>query len=169
MAAADAKKIKPPKAGETFVRMYRQGLGDCFLITFRGDGGEAVHVLIDCGVWDGDAATVAQMKRVVDDIRAATDNHLNLLVCTHEHWDHNSGFNQERKTFEKMKIDNVWLAWTENPKDDLARELKNEFEERRKKLALGLKRLAKADPQLGARAAALADVGGPFAAGNLGL
>ncbi|MEA2733631.1 MAG: hypothetical protein QOE14_82, partial [Humisphaera sp.] len=99
-AAANSKKIKAPKPGETLVRMYRQGLGDCFLITFRGDAGEPIHMLIDCGVWDGDAATVAQMKRVVEDIRAATDNHLSLLICTHEHWDHNSGFNQQRAVFD---------------------------------------------------------------------
>lgn len=166
MAATNAKKIKPPKAGEALVRMYRQGLGDCFLLTFRGDGGEAVHVLIDCGAWDTDAATVARMKRCVEDIRAATDDHLNLLVCTHEHWDHNSGFNQQRAAFEAMTIDKVWLAWTENMKDPFARELKKEFEERRKKLALALNALAKSDPQLGARATALAEVGGSFAAAN---
>ena len=30
------------------VRMYRQGLGDCFLLTF-GEGAAARHALIDCG------------------------------------------------------------------------------------------------------------------------
>ena len=168
MAASKPKKIMPPKPGETFVRMYRQGLGDCFLLTFRGDNGQAVHALIDCGVWDGDAATRKQMKRVVEDIRVATDDHLNLLACTHEHWDHNSGFNQERATFEQMTIDNVWLAWTEDPKDDFARQLKTEFEAKRNRLALALKRLSQADPQLGRRAAALAELSGPSAAAAAG-
>ena len=36
------------------VRMYRQGLGDCFLLSFPRPGGES-HVLIDCGVLDGTA------------------------------------------------------------------------------------------------------------------
>lgn len=160
-------EIAAPPAGETYVRMYRQGLGDCFLITFRGDDGNPAHVLIDCGVWDNDAATIAQMARVVEDIRVATGGHLNLLVCTHEHWDHNSGFNQHRKVFDKMTIDNVWLAWTENLKDPLARQLKEEYDARRKKLAAAIKRLAAANPVMGARAAAIAEVDGvPGAAGD---
>ena len=43
------------------VRMYRQGLGDCFLITFR-QGSKPFHVLVDCGVLVGTADT---MKKVV--------------------------------------------------------------------------------------------------------
>jgi hypothetical protein len=159
-----SKKIPAPKKGQTLIRMYRQGLGDCFLLTFRGDDGEAVNVLIDCGVWDGDKATVDQMAKVVEDIRAATGNHLNLLACTHEHWDHNSGFNQQRETFKDMRIDNVWLAWTENPRDALARELKAEYDARRNKLAAAINRLSKANPNMGARAAALADVDGVMSA-----
>ena len=153
-------KIPAPKPGETFVRMYRQGLGDCFLITFRGDRGRPVHLLIDCGVWDGDAATMAQMKKVVDNIRAATSGHIDLLVCTHEHWDHNSGFNQHRALFDGMTIDRAWLAWTENTKDPLARALKDEYEARRNKLAAAINRLSAANPAMGARAAALAEVDG---------
>ena len=30
------------------IRMYRQGLGDCFLLTFHHRP-EAVHMLVDCG------------------------------------------------------------------------------------------------------------------------
>ena len=36
------------------VRMYRQGLGDCFLLTYS-DGGDESHLLIDCGVLKGTA------------------------------------------------------------------------------------------------------------------
>jgi hypothetical protein len=33
------------------VRMYRHGLGDCFLLQFpRATGSDATHVLIDCGL-----------------------------------------------------------------------------------------------------------------------
>src|SRR5262245_46716677 len=41
-----------PNGGAKFrvrVRMYRQGLGDCFLITFPREKREPVHILIDCG------------------------------------------------------------------------------------------------------------------------
>jgi hypothetical protein len=125
-------------------------------------------MLIDCGVWDGDAATMTQMKRVVENIRAATDDHLSVLTCTHEHWDHNSGFNQHRDIFDKkMTIDHVWLAWTENLKDQLARDLKAEYEARRKKLARAIARLAAADRDMGAAAEALAIVDGVMRAAGV--
>lgn len=48
---------------------------------------------------------------------------LDALVVTHEHWDHISGFLQAEEIFNQLKVSEVWLAWTENPKDDLAKEL----------------------------------------------
>ena len=44
-------------------RMYRHGLGDCFLLTF-GDGAGSRHVLIDCGTL-GATTTGVKMKDVV--------------------------------------------------------------------------------------------------------
>ena len=41
-----------PGGSKVRIRMYRQGLGDCFLLTFYGDGGPH-HILIDCGVLSG--------------------------------------------------------------------------------------------------------------------
>jgi hypothetical protein len=32
------------------IRMYRQGLGDCFLVSFTNTAGEQHHMMIDCGV-----------------------------------------------------------------------------------------------------------------------
>ncbi len=34
------------------IRMYRPGLGDCFLLTFR-NGSQDRHILIDCGIFLG--------------------------------------------------------------------------------------------------------------------
>ena len=76
------------------VRMYRQGLGDCFLISLPRDGGVPFFILIDCGVILGTADPVKKMTAVVDDIAAATAGHIDLLVATHEHWDHLSGFSR---------------------------------------------------------------------------
>jgi hypothetical protein len=43
------------------VRMYRVGLGDCFLVTFPARNGPA-HVLVDCGVHArGDIGTLGQI------------------------------------------------------------------------------------------------------------
>src|SRR5262249_3954715 len=106
------------------IRMYRQGLGDCFLLSFpRRDGGP-FHMLIDCGVILGTADAAENMKAVAQDIAAATDDHLHVVVATHEHWDHLSGFIQARDIFDDIAIDEVWFAWTEDPADELARRLR---------------------------------------------
>jgi len=103
------------------IRMYRQGLGDCFLVSFRGDAG-LVHALIDCGTL-GAKMTGVTMEEVVADIRRETGDHLHLLVATHEHKDHVSGFGTERAAFDEIRVDRVWVAWTENPKDPDARKI----------------------------------------------
>lgn len=104
------------------VRMYRQGLGDCFLLTFPSSRGDS-HVLIDCGVLTGTEDAQARMRRVAQNILDTTGGRLDALVVTHEHWDHISGFLQAEELFNKLKVSEVWLAWTEDPNDDLANEL----------------------------------------------
>jgi glyoxylase-like metal-dependent hydrolase (beta-lactamase superfamily II) len=69
------------------IRMFRQGLGDSFLLTFPGDAGE-VHVLIDFGVLLGTPGAKARMQAVAKHIVTATGGKLDYLVATHEHWDH---------------------------------------------------------------------------------
>jgi hypothetical protein len=106
------------------VRMYRQGLGDCFLLTFN-PGGEEKHVLIDCGTL-GSKYTEVKLPDVIADIDKTTNGHLHLVVATHQHQDHLSGMSKLSDQFsaaKNKKIDHVWLAWTEDPKDSLARKL----------------------------------------------
>jgi hypothetical protein len=104
--------------------MYRQGLGDCFLVTFADARGGPFHLLIDCGVILGTPQPEEVMGKVARDIAATTGNHLQVVVATHEHWDHLSGFLQAKDVFDQMKIDEVWFAWTEDPADDLASRLR---------------------------------------------
>src|SRR5215207_7412594 len=127
--------------------MYRQGLGDCFLIALpRTDGlRRPFFVMIDCGVILGTADPGVKMREVVDDIIAVTKGEIDLLVATHEHWDHLSGFIQAQESFGKLTVHEVWLGWTENPKDTLAKKLKAERDQALASLRLGLSRL-----QLGA-------------------
>ena len=50
-STAKRRPVRKPRAGsrpKVRVRMYRQGLGDCFLITFDA-GGDERHMMIDCG------------------------------------------------------------------------------------------------------------------------
>ena len=119
--------LNPPASGVT-VRMYRQGLGDCFLLAFPTEqAGQAFYMLIDCGVIFGTQNPGQIMENVATDIAAATGGDIHLLVATHEHWDHLSGFIQAGDVFQQMRIHNLWLAWTEDPSDELAQKLRAEF------------------------------------------
>jgi Metallo-beta-lactamase superfamily len=104
------------------VRMYRQGLGDCFLLSFPRGSGES-HVLIDCGVLKGTEDASENITRAANSIYVATGGKLDALVVTHQHWDHVSGFLQAQEVFDRFQVNEVWLAWTEDPADNLAREL----------------------------------------------
>jgi beta-lactamase superfamily II metal-dependent hydrolase len=138
--------IPAPPAGQVFVRMYRQGLGDCFLLTFRGDHARPIHMLIDCGTWDTDKESLKKMSDVVDDILESTGRHIHVLVATHEHWDHVSGYWLHKDRFQQATIDQVWLAWTENPKDKRAQALRSTYVKTTKKVGLAIDRLGADDP-----------------------
>jgi len=102
------------------IRMYRQGLGDCFLLAFPGDAGRPFYMLIDCGVLMGTEDAADKMRRVAESLRDSTGGHIDVLVATHQHWDHLSGFDQAREIFDQIEIGEVWVAWTEDPDNDLA-------------------------------------------------
>ena len=128
------------------IRMYRQGLGDCFLISLpRTDRSDRpFYVMIDCGVVLGTSDPETIMTQVIEDIVKATGGAIDLLVATHEHWDHLSGFVQAKESFDKLKVGQVWLAWTEDPDDKLTQKLKVE-----KGLALDSLRMGLSHLQLG--------------------
>src|SRR5262245_20670844 len=111
------------------VRMYRQGLGDCFLLTCSNGGGES-HLLIDCGVLKGTPDAQQRMQKVAESISDTTGGHLDRLVVTHEHWDHLSGLLQAQAIFDAVEVGEVWLAWTEDPQDELANELRHRKQKR---------------------------------------
>lgn len=153
------------------IRMFRLGIGDCFLLTFAEDRLER-HVLIDCGILQGSPNAGPKLKAVAESIREATGNHLDLLVATHEHWDHVAGFLAAADVFDAMKIDQIWVAWTEDPSDAAAISLKRDRRLRLEAIHLALAALARSDDD-GARACghAIADVmgfyGGPSAAATV--
>ncbi|HEX6899306.1 MAG TPA: MBL fold metallo-hydrolase [Thermoanaerobaculia bacterium] len=107
------------------VRMYRQGLGDCFLLAFpTHHGRRPCYMLIDCGVLHGTADAWEKMRKVAESLREATGGRIDVLVVTHQHWDHLSGFEQAREVFDKLEIGEVWAPWTEDPNDPLAQEVR---------------------------------------------
>jgi beta-lactamase superfamily II metal-dependent hydrolase len=113
--------------------MYRKGFGDRFLLTFT-ENGKRYHMLIDCGVLKGTPDAGQLMQEIVDDIRKETDGVLDLLVITHEHWDHISSFHQVPDAWDEITVKQVWMAWTEDPKDDIARGLRQNREAARQQL-----------------------------------
>ena len=118
---------QPPRVR---VRMFRQGLGDCFLVTFDVDGDER-HMLIDCGTLGKKATKVATddiANHLLDLIAkkkggGGTQGKLDVVVATHEHFDHLSGFNVKSMQQLKGKVAQVWVAWTEDPNDTDAKDL----------------------------------------------
>jgi hypothetical protein len=125
------------------IRMYRQGLGDCFLLTLPTQDGSPrpeFHMLIDCGLITG--GDTKKMIAVVEEILATTGGHLDLVVGTHEHWDHLSGFIFGKDLFDKQfQIDNVWLAWTEDPQNKVARDMRKDRSARLTALKAALSRM----------------------------
>lgn len=140
------------------IRMYRGILGDCFLLqtTVVKDGNEEVRkILIDCGVLQNvpsganlvdildkkivdqvGALKLAevvegrqQISNIVDDLINTVGNRIDLLILTHEHFDHLCGFAVKRNAFldKNLEIGELWLAWTEDPNDDQAKELQARF------------------------------------------
>ena len=110
------------------VRMYRHGFGDCFLLQFMDGKKRISSMVIDCGLKNqSPSVDGARLKDVVGNIAAeltpdGEDNpELDTLVITHEHWDHVSGFNPN--LFKDFKVDEVWMAWTEDPEDEVAQQI----------------------------------------------
>lgn len=106
------------------IRMYRVGFGDCFLVSVP-NGESYQHILIDCGVHpQGD---IGKMGEVVANIAEETGKKLAVVVATHAHQDHISGFDERFRQFE---IGEVWMPWLMNPNDKKAKAME------RKQMAL---------------------------------
>jgi beta-lactamase superfamily II metal-dependent hydrolase len=132
--AAGVKRLLPPKNGVT-IRMYRIGHGDCFLLAFPGKKpSEPAYVLIDCGYKPGSPKYLSTTpKEVVKNLREATGDAVAVAVITHEHQDHVNAItegNFGKTAADGLKIKETWLAWTENPEDELANKLRTAYKDK---------------------------------------
>jgi len=105
------------------VKMFQVGeQGDCFLLHFRKEEHES-HVLIDCGSFRNKKTSIDRLKKIVNYIRTQLDGKkLDLVVGTHQHNDHLSGFVHCADLFEGQ-VEQVWLSWLDDPKDSLAQKV----------------------------------------------
>lgn len=118
-----ARRSPRQAKARAMVRMYRHGLGDCLLVSLPRAGEEEYHILIDCGVILGTKDAAQTMQAVMQDVLERTGKKVDLLVATHEHGDHVSGFLQAADQFAQLYVAETWLAWTEDPDDPGARGL----------------------------------------------
>lgn len=101
------------------LRAYQVGFGDCFLLTFDYDDASARHILIDFGSTGlpKDDPTV-NMTAVANDISMRCGGKLDIVVATHRHADHISGFDTESgpgAIIRALRPKRVIQPWTEAP------------------------------------------------------
>lgn len=99
------------------IRMYRVGFGDFFLVSVPTAADSFAHILVDCGVHAHDLGV---MGEAVAQLKKDTGGKLALVIMTHRHADHISGFGSEREVFETFTVERVWMSWFEDPKDGKA-------------------------------------------------
>jgi hypothetical protein len=129
MAAAAAAPApapaSPPGRKRATIRMYRLGVGDCFLVTFPRPGQDDFRILIDCGVHQAQPGGSQRVKDSVQDLKKVLPNgKIDVVVGTHEHQDHLSGFPEIQKVLGPACAGEIWAAWTENEDDEFAKGLK---------------------------------------------
>ena len=112
---------KEPK--KVLIRAYNIGFGDCFLLSFVYGKDDEKHMLIDFGTTrrPDDAGSDYELQ-IAKDIEERTGGQLDVVVATHRHKDHISGFTtgdgkeQSGDVIRKIARDAVViLPWTEDP------------------------------------------------------
>jgi hypothetical protein len=164
--------VNPPV--RVIVRMYRELLGDCFLIRMQNAAGSWTHILIDCGILQGIPGAAQRMIAIAEDIEKTTSGALDLVVVTHEHHDHISGFAHAKDILldpKRIESRELWMAWTEDPADTDAERLRQDLSSRKfalARLALALDSRGRVD-QLDALTEDLHKFIGPIEGPSVGL
>jgi beta-lactamase superfamily II metal-dependent hydrolase len=100
------------------IRMYNVGFGDAFLLQLPTDGG-VVKVLFDCGSHAASARPRPMSEvvaQILEDVRDGDGTpRIDVVVGTHRHQDHVSGFENEH--WSEVEVREVWMPWTEDPDD----------------------------------------------------
>jgi beta-lactamase superfamily II metal-dependent hydrolase len=147
------------KPDHVTVRMYNVGFGDCFLLAFPREE-RPRKVLIDCGSHSAGRGPRPIDAVVGDLIGDVTDEdgvaRIDIVIGTHRHQDHVSGFDDER--WGKVHVGEVWMPWSEDPRDAEGRRIRETQSRTARHLGMACAALAAATPSASANALrALAD------------
>jgi hypothetical protein len=97
------------------LRSYNVGFGDCFLLSITYEDEAARHILIDFGSTAFPQAP-RSMETVARAIERDCDGKLTMVVATHRHADHISGFaGKSGVIVAGLEPDLVVQPWTEDP------------------------------------------------------
>ena len=158
------------------IRMYRLNeLGDCFLVTFTS-GTSKSRLLIDCGSFRNSGPSITRLEQVTRQLAKDLEGKpLDVVVGTHQHNDHLSGFVHCEGTFRKIGIRQVWLSWLDDPQDPKAlgigddhNNLKLQLSAARDGLHAALKRSTSARPSAARSLEVLDDMLGFYGASAAG-
>ncbi len=109
------------KVVKAVLRTYQVGFGDCFLLIFQYKSGREVFVLVDFGSTQlPQFSPPDQMMRVAQDIKKRCGGELDIVIASHRHKDHISGFSTDGagtgKVIRECNPKVVLQPWTEDPK-----------------------------------------------------
>lgn len=109
-----------PSPEHVRIRSYNVGFGDCFLVTFTYARAKPRNVLIDFGsTMQAPAGPPGGMLEIAQQIEQDCDGKLNMVVATHRHADHISGFaGDSGAIIRSLHPDLVAQPWTEDPNLD---------------------------------------------------
>jgi beta-lactamase superfamily II metal-dependent hydrolase len=143
------------------VRMFRVGFGDFFLVTVPTGAGPR-HILIDCGVHAQDLGSI---REAVQQMARDCGSKLSLIIMTHRHADHISGFATCSDIFSQFTVDRVWMPWFEDPASQTAKSFQASLTAMAARLSVRL--AARVDEESRQLASMAENITGPMAASGI--